>query len=45
MQILKTVESAIYARLFNSGQDCAGPDIFIVSENITDKFISELQKA
>lgn len=35
-------EKAVEMRCFNSGQDCAGPDAFIVPEKLSEEFVSEL---
>ena len=37
--VRKTVE----AKLFNSGQDCAGPDAILVHRSIADRFIAMLK--
>jgi predicted nucleotidyltransferase len=34
----KAVEKAIFVKLFNNGQDCAGPDAILVHTNIIDAF-------
>ena len=31
-------------RLFNSGQDCAGPDVFLVSRSVADQFVRRLEE-
>jgi acyl-CoA reductase-like NAD-dependent aldehyde dehydrogenase len=36
------VEKSIQARIFNSGQDCAGPDSILVPKKIKDEFLDEL---
>lgn len=36
------VQKAIEMRCFNSGQDCAGPDIFMVPTELADAFTREL---
>jgi aldehyde dehydrogenase (NAD+) len=41
--VAKAVDKAIEMRCFNSGQDCAGPDAFIVHESIADDFVSKLK--
>jgi acyl-CoA reductase-like NAD-dependent aldehyde dehydrogenase len=38
----QAVHKAIEMRCFNSGQDCAGPDIFLVPSNIADSFTNQL---
>lgn len=38
------VKKAIDMRLFNSGQDCAGPDLFFVPTIHADSFVGKLQK-
>lgn len=38
------VSNVIRARLFNSGQDCAGPDCILVHKSIIQKFIELLKK-
>lgn len=47
-QIDQVVEKTIKTRIFNSGQDCAGPDVIFVHEKILDVFkdtlLSELTK-
>ena len=39
------VEKTTYVKLFNSGQDCAGPDCILVHDSIADEFILKLQLA
>lgn len=39
------VNDVIRMRLFNSGQDCLGPDIILVHENISDTFRDQLTQA
>lgn len=36
------LESAIYTRLFNSGQDCLAPEVFFVERAVLEEFISDL---
>ncbi len=36
------VSKCIEVKAFNSGQDCAGPDAFLVEESVVDVFISKL---
>uniref|UniRef100_A0A914Y0Y5 Aldehyde dehydrogenase domain-containing protein n=1 Tax=Panagrolaimus superbus TaxID=310955 RepID=A0A914Y0Y5_9BILA len=38
--IEKAAKDACYARFFNSGQDCAGPDAILVHKDIVDKFMN-----
>jgi len=38
------LDKAVEMRCFNSGQDCAGPDVFFVAESITPQFIEGLKK-
>ena len=35
-------KKAVEMRCFNSGQDCAGPDVFFVQQSIAKQFIAEL---
>lgn len=37
------VKKAVEMRCFNSGQDCAGPDAFIVPSSLADTFIDKLK--
>jgi len=37
------VKKTVEAKLFNSGQDCAGPDTILVHRSIADQFISMLR--
>ncbi len=43
--IEKAVEKVIYARTFNSGQDCAGPDAILIHKDISDSFIAKLKSS
>lgn len=36
------VEKTIYVKLFNGGQDCAGPDIILVHSNVVDVFLKKI---
>lgn len=38
----KAVQDVINVRVFNSGQDCLGPDVLFVNESICDIFINKL---
>lgn len=42
--IEKAVDKTCYVKMFNNGQDCAGPDMIFVHESLKDKFIQELIK-
>ena len=37
------LESAIYTRLFNSGQDCLAPEVFFVHQDIFEAFVNRLR--
>jgi len=37
-------EKAVEMRCFNSGQDCAGPDAFVVPESSKEEFLEHLKK-
>ena len=37
----KAVEDCCYAKFFNSGQDCAGPDSILVHEKIMNQFLTK----
>ena len=37
------IEKTAYTKLFNNGQDCAGPDCILIHDSIADEFISKLQ--
>ena len=38
------VEKTAYVKLYNNGQDCAGPDCILVHDQIADEFIQRLIK-
>lgn len=40
--IEEAVEKSVAARLYNSGQDCAGPDVFFVKNTIWTSFVGKL---
>ena len=42
--IANAVKKTITARIFNSGQDCAGPDVILVDQKISEEFIYTLKK-
>lgn len=42
--VKKAVEKSYDMRIYNSGQDCAGPDVFFVRSKIVDEFCDELRK-
>ena len=37
------LESAVYTRLFNSGQDCLAPEVFFIHDDVKDEFIDRLR--
>jgi aldehyde dehydrogenase (NAD+) len=39
------VRKSVEMRCFNSGQDCAGPDAFLVPSNLVDEYLAKLKAA
>ena len=42
--VKEAAEKSCVMRTYNSGQDCAGPDVFFVCSKIADEFCNELKK-
>lgn len=39
------VQKCVYVKLFNNGQDCAGPDAILVHDMVADEFVEKLKTA
>lgn len=37
------VQKVVYVKLFNNGQDCAGPDVILVHDMVADEFMDKLK--
>lgn len=42
--VARDIERLARPRLFNSGQDCAGPDAYLIHESMTGAFVAELHE-